>query len=296
MGGMEAALVCSMLKTVGMKIAAMVIKEFSSVAGVRKDLQELQDHVEEINIWLQTVGDKAIRNERSSNWLKELKHATYDAEDLVNEFYIEADKHDLAVGVKNTAAKYLWTKPKFAMFEWKTACKVKAIKKSFDAIVKQRSDYSIIANSMPVDHPVPYTGKTIGEVPLWTLVDETSIHGRDQDKNEMISELTRTNSQQRIKIVSVVGLGGSGKTTLAKQVFNDDNIIKKHFEVVLWVHVSREFFAEKLVEKLFESIGGDRADQLPLQHVSRTISDKLSGKRFLVILDDVWTEDRVDWE
>ncbi|KAJ1266092.1 hypothetical protein BS78_08G124700 [Paspalum vaginatum] len=296
MGGMEAALACSMLKIVGTKLAPLVIKEFGSIEGVTKDLQELQDHVEEINIWLQTVGDKAIRNDRSLNWLKELKHATYDAEDLVNEFYIEADKRDVGVGVKNTPVKYLWTKPKFSMFEWKTARKIKAIKKSFDAIVKRRSDYSTIANSMSMDHPVPYTGRTIGEVPLWTIVDETSIFGRDQEKNRMISELTETNDQQSIKIVSVIGLGGSGKTTLAKLVFNDGNIIKKHFEVLLWVHVSREFDVEKLVEKLFESITGDKANQLPLQHVSRTISDKLAGKRFLAILDDVWTEDRVDWE
>ncbi|WVZ91072.1 hypothetical protein U9M48_037291 [Paspalum notatum var. saurae] len=273
MGRMEDTVVCSMLKIVGTKLAPLVIREFGSIAG-----------------------DKAIRNYRSLNWLKELKHATYDAEDVVNEFYIEADKRDVGVGVKNTAVKYLWTKPKFAMFEWKTARKIKAIKKSFDAIVKRRSDYSTIVNSIPVDHPVPYTGRTIGEVPLWTIVDETSIFGRDQEKNRMISELTETNDQQRIKIVSVIGLGGSGKTTLAKLVFNDGNIIKKHFEVLMWIHVSREFSVEKLVEKLFESITGDKANQLPLQHVSRTISNKLARKRFLAILDDVWTEDRVDWE
>ncbi|KAJ1266095.1 hypothetical protein BS78_08G125000 [Paspalum vaginatum] len=296
MSGMEATLVSSMLKIVGSKLAPLVIKELTSIAGVTKDLQELQDQVEEINIWLQTVGDKSMKNDRASNWLKKLKDATYDAEDLVNEFHIEAEKCDSSDGVKNVAVKYLWTKPKSAMFEWKIAHKIKEIKRSFAAIVRQRSDYSTIANSMPVDCPVPYTSKTIGEVPLWTIVDETSIFGRDQERNMIISELTQTNDQQRIKIVSVIGLGGSGKTTLAKLIFNDGNIINKHFEVLLWVHVSREFAVEKLVEKLFESISGDKPDQLPLQRVSRTISDKLAGKRFLAILDDVWTEDRVDWE
>ncbi|WVZ91049.1 hypothetical protein U9M48_037272 [Paspalum notatum var. saurae] len=198
MGGMEAALVCSILKIVGTKLAPLVIKEFSSIAGVTKDLRELQDHVDEINIWLQTVGDKAMKNDRSSNWLKKLKDATYDAEDLVNEFHMEAEKRDLSVGVKNVAVKYLWTKPKSAMFEWKTDHKIKAINKRFAAIVKQRSDYSTIANSMPVDCPIPCTSKTIGEVPQWTIVDETSIFGRDQEKNRMISELAQANDHQRI--------------------------------------------------------------------------------------------------
>lgn len=289
-GGMEVALVSTVLKVLGTKLAPLALKELSSKAGVAKDLQELQDLVEEINNWLQTVGDK----DRSSKWLKKLKEVAYDAEDLVHEFHIEAEKQDREItGGKNTLVKYFITKPKATVTEFKIAHKIKKIKNRFDAIVKGRSDYSTIANSMPVDYPVQHTRKTIGEVPLYTIVDETSIFGRDQAKNQIISKLIETDSQQRI--VSVIGLGGSGKTTLAKQVFNDGNIIK-HFEVILWVHVSREFAVEKLVEKLFEAIAGDMSDHLPLQHVSRTISDKLVGKRFLAVLDDVWTEDRVEWE
>ncbi|WVZ91042.1 hypothetical protein U9M48_037266 [Paspalum notatum var. saurae] len=263
MGGMEAALVCSILKTVGMRLAPLVIKEFSSIA----DLEELQDLAKQINNWLQAVGDKAIRNELSCSWLKNLKDAAYDAEDLIHEFHIEAEKYELKTTVKNAMLRYLWAKPKSVVFEFNTAQKIKAIKKRFDAIVKRKSDYSTIENNMPVDCPVQHIRNTIGE----------------------------TNDQQKIKIVSVIGLGGSGKTTIAKLVFNDGNIVK-HFEVLLWVHVSREFSVEKLVEKLFEAIAGDKPNHLPLQRVSRTILDKLAGKRFLAVLDDVWTEDRVDWE
>ncbi|KAL6847280.1 hypothetical protein ACP4OV_023133 [Aristida adscensionis] len=296
MGGMEAALVSGILNLVGTKLAPLIITELSSIAGVSKDLEELQGLVERINTWLQQVGDRARGGDRSSNWLKKLKDAAYDAEDIIHEFYMEAEKHDTnAGGVKNIVVKFLWTKPKSVVFECKTAHKVKAIRKRFDAIVKARSDYSTIANSMPWA-PVPHISKTIGEVPLWTNVDKTSIFGRDQVKDQIISELVETKGIQKIKIVSVIGLGGSGKTTLAKLVFNDCNTIKEHFELTLWVHVSREFSVEKLVEKLFEAIAGDKSDQLPLQHVSRTISDKLAGKKFLVVLDDVWTEDRIHWE
>lgn len=281
----------------GTKLAPLVIKELSSTAAVAKDLMELQNQVEEINLWLHTVGDRAMRNDQSANWLKRLKDAAYDAEDLVHEFHIEAEKQDLNVGgKKNVVVKYLWKKPKSVVLEYKTAHKIKAIKKRFEAIVKERSDYSTIANSMPVDHPILHINKTTGEVPLWTNVDVRSIFGRDQVKSQIISKLIDTDAQQSVKIVSVIGLGGSGKTTLAKLVFNDGNIIKEFFEVILWVHVSREFCVEKLVEKLFEAIAHEKPDHLPLQRVSTTISEKLAGKRFLLVLDDVWTEDRIHWE
>jgi type II secretory pathway predicted ATPase ExeA len=281
---------------VGTKLAPLVIKEFNSIAGVTKDLQELQDLVEEISSWLQTVGDKSMRNGQSSNWLKNLKDAAYDAEDLVNQFYMEAEKHQINVaGINNAVIKYMWTKPKSVVFEWKTAHKIKAIKKRLDAIVKERYDYNTIVNSMQADHPVLRVNQSIGEVPLWTNLDEATIFGRDKMKKQIIYEL-KTSDQQKVKIVSVTGLGGSGKTALAKLVFNDSNTIKKQFEVVLWIHVSREFVVEKLVEKLFEAIPGEKPNQLPLQHMSRIITDKLAGKRFLLVLDDVWTEDRIHWE
>ncbi|CAL4898204.1 unnamed protein product [Urochloa decumbens] len=273
---MEVVFVSEILKTLGTKLA-LVIKELSSIAAVDKDLVELQNRVEEINIWLQTVDDHAMRNNQSANWLKRLKDAAYDAEDLVHEFHTEVEKHDSKV-----------------VFECKTAHKIKAIKKTFDAIVKERSDYS--ANSMHVVHPFLHINKTTGEVPLWTNVDEKSIFGRDQVKSQIISKLIDTKDQQSVNIVSVIGLGGSGKTTLAKLVFNDCNIIKEYFEAILWVHVSREFCVEKIVEKLFEAIADEKPDHLPLQHVSRTISNKLAGKRFLLVLADVWTEDRIHWE
>jgi len=288
--GLEAALISGLLNIVGTKLAPLVTAEVSSIAGVTKDLQEFKDLVQGISIWLEKVDDRPF------NWLKELKDAAYDAEDLVNEFDINSEKHDAGgVGEKNAMVKYLWKKPKSFVFKCEIAHKIKGIKKRFDAIVKGRSDYSTIANSMPVDRPVQHIKNIIGEVPLWTLVDETLIVGRDQEKNLIISELIKNNDQHKIKIVSVIGLGGSGKTTLAKLVFNDATI-KNHFDDILWVHVSREFDVEKLVEKLFEAIAGNKPSHISLERVSRTISDKLAGKRFLAILDDVWTEDRIHWE
>ncbi|WVZ91039.1 hypothetical protein U9M48_037266 [Paspalum notatum var. saurae] len=239
MGGMEAALVCSILKTVGMRLAPLVIKEFSSIA----DLEELQDLAKQINNWLQAVGDKAIRNELSCSWLKNLKDAAYDAEDLIHEFHIEAEKYELKTTVKNAMLRYLWAKPKSVVFEFNTAQKIKAIKKRFDAIVKRKSDYSTIENNMPVDCPVQHIRNTIGEVPQWTVVDETSIFGRDTEK---------------------------------------DYILKFYCGFMC-----QENFLLKSLSRSYSKL---------LLRVSGTISDKLAGKRFLAVLDDVWTEDRVDWE
>uniref|UniRef100_A0A0A9TVE4 Uncharacterized protein n=1 Tax=Arundo donax TaxID=35708 RepID=A0A0A9TVE4_ARUDO len=127
-------------------------------------------------------------------------------------------------------------------------------------------------------------------MPLLPNIDEISVLGRGKEKNEIISKLVETDDQQKIETNSIVGLGGSRKTTLAKMVFNDGNIVEKQFEFKLWVHVSQEFDIENLIKKLFESIGDNNPGQHALPYMSKKISETLMGKKFMLVLDDVWTE------
>ncbi|CAD6255033.1 unnamed protein product [Miscanthus lutarioriparius] len=124
--------------------------------------------------------------------------------------------------------------------------------------------------------------------------DVASVLGRDQEKHQIISKLA--DDKHVIKTISISGLGGSGKTTLAKLVFNDCSIVEKHFEVRLWVHVSQEFDVDKLIKKLFEAFVDNNPGQHALPFMIKTISDKLTGKRLLLVLDDVWTESLIQWE
>ncbi|KAJ1264609.1 hypothetical protein BS78_08G012500 [Paspalum vaginatum] len=291
---MEATVVYGMLKIVGSKLAPLVRKEYNSIVGVKKDLQELQGLVEEIGSWLETAGDISMGCGLSSRWLKQLKDITYDVDDVVDEFHLEAEKHDTdGNGGKNIVSKYLCKKQKSFLIQCKSAHKINAIKKRFDAIVRQRTNLSAIANSLPVGHHVRLiNNNTTGEIPSLPIVDAA----RDQDKQHIVSKLVDTKDQQKIKVISILGLGGFGKTTLANLIFNDVNVIEKHFETRLWVHVSQEFDVKKLIKKLFEAIADKDPGQHALPYMSKKISDKLTGKRFLLVLDDVWTESQIVWE
>jgi len=293
--GMEAAIVSGILKVVGSKLAPLLIKEYSLIVGVQKHLEELNDQVQEINCWLETVGDEVARNDLALNWLRKLKDIAYDVDDIVDDFQLEAERHD-AHGVGGAVSNYLYAKPKSLILQCKAASKLKAVKKRFDDVVKQRTEFSTIANSLLANHPAHDMNHNTANMMSLPTVDVASVLGRDQEKHQIISKLVETNDQQRIKTVSIIGLGGSGKTTLAKLVFNDCSIIEKHFEVRLWVHVSQEFDVEKLVKKLFEAFADNNPGQHALPYMSKTISDKLTGKRFLLVLDDVWTESQILWE
>uniref|UniRef100_A0ACD5Y208 Uncharacterized protein n=2 Tax=Avena sativa TaxID=4498 RepID=A0ACD5Y208_AVESA len=289
---MEAALLSGVLKPAADKLVTLIASEFASIIGVTKDLAELQDLFGDITNWLSAVGVEATDSGSSPNWLKQLKAVTDDFDDLL--YRLEAEKHKADMNSKNhVMANWCCTKPKSALSRTKMAHEIKEIKRRFAKIVKQRSDFNAIASSTFATHHVQPTRKTRGELSI--LANTTDVLGRDEVKYNIVSKLVEADTQERILIVSIAGLGGSGKTTLAKYVCQDSKI-KNHFEVVFWVHVSQEFEVEKLLGKLFESVSNEKSELQTLQHKIKIISEKLSKRNFLLVLDDVWNKDKHEWE
>ncbi|OQU83092.1 hypothetical protein SORBI_3005G076200 [Sorghum bicolor] len=293
---MEVVLVSGPLKVIGNKLAALITSKFASVMGVRKDLHELQQLLTEITRWFSRFEDKAIENDPSFCWTTKLKDLAYDIEDLLDEVHLEAEKHKIDIDADNhSTADCFCAKPMLFLFRCKVASKIKGIKVRFAAIVKQRSDINTVLDNSGVD-PSVRSRPITGELSFISKVEEFSIPVRDKKKDDIISSLIDSDEGLNGWIVSIIGIGGSGKTTLAKLICLDKRT-KEHFkDSILWVHVSQEFDLEKLIGKLFESIAKKKADRHTQQYMVNAISNRLSGKKFLLVLDDAWHDDRDDWK
>ena len=91
-----------------------------------------------------------------------MKGIAYDVDDIVDEFQLQAEKHDIG-GDSGIVSKYIFTKPKSIIFQCKAASKIKAIKKKFASVVKQRNDFSAITSSLPVGHLIQHMNLTVRE-------------------------------------------------------------------------------------------------------------------------------------
>jgi len=108
------------------------------------------------------------------------------------------------------------------------------------------------------------------------------IVGREGDKVVVKTFLMNSNYEHNVSVISEVGIGGLGKTTLAQHVYNDEQV-QVHFGVKLWVSVSGSLDVRKIIKG---AVGRDSDDQL--ESLKKELEEKIEKKKYLLVLDDVW--------
>ncbi|XP_042516629.1 putative disease resistance RPP13-like protein 1 [Macadamia integrifolia] len=129
-----------------------------------------------------------------------------------------------------------------------------------------------------------------------SLVDESSVLGRADDLGCIKDFLLSGQYDQReVPVTCIVGMAGMGKTTLAQLAYNDPQL-KEHFDVKLWVCVPEDFDVGRLTSAILEIQTRKACDLNELESLQCELQDRLDGKRFLLVLDDVWSVNRSKWE
>nr|ABR29786.1 CC-NBS-LRR protein [Solanum tuberosum] len=125
-----------------------------------------------------------------------------------------------------------------------------------------------------------------------SVVDESDILGRQKEIEGLIDRLLSEDGKN-LTVVPVVGMGGVGKTTLAKAVYNDEKV-KNHFGFKAWICVSEPYDILRITKELLQEFGlmvDNNLNQLQVK-----LKEGLKGKKFLIVLDDVWNENYKEWD
>ncbi|XP_062173914.1 putative disease resistance RPP13-like protein 1 [Alnus glutinosa] len=238
------------------------------------------------NAVVEDAEDKQFTKPDVKVWLDELKDAVYDAENILDEIATKDLQRKLDAEFGNTACK-VRNPISTSRFVKEVESKIKELLDRLDFLVKQKENIGLRGG---------VGGNPSERLPTTSLIEESSICGRDFEKETIINSLLSDDaSGSEIGVIAIVGMGGIGKTTLAQLVYND-NRVKEHFDLEVWVCVSDDFDVFKVTKTIVERVTSTTYDTKDLDRLQILLREKLMKKKFLLVLDDVWNKKYVDWE
>ncbi|KAH9684348.1 putative disease resistance RPP13-like protein 1 [Citrus sinensis] len=294
------------------KLASEGVLFFARQKEIEADLMRWANMLEMIKAVLDDAEEKKTTNQFVKKWLGKLQNLAYDVEDLLDEFQTEAFRRRLLLGNGEPAAAHdqpsssrtrtskfrklipaccTTFTPQSIQFDYGLMSKIKEINSRFQEIVTQKNSLGLNVSSAGRSTEDRQRRETT------SLVNEAKVYGRETEKKEIVELLLKDDSRKDggFSVISITGMGGLGKTTLAQLVYNDKQV-EDHFDLKAWTCVSDDFDLIRLTKSILLSIASDqKVDDHDLNKLQEKLKKQLLRKKFLLVLDDVWNENNNDW-
>ncbi|XP_027157394.1 disease resistance protein RPM1-like [Coffea eugenioides] len=275
------------------RLATLLREEGSLLGGLQQEVELIKDELGHMRAFLKVAEPKEDDDPRLQEWIKQVREAAYDIEDVLDEFVLRfaGYRHHGFCGSLQRILKAI----KSLRARHQVASEIQSIKSRIKNISEGRQRYQA---EFGIDDRV--TGaSTMNDSWRYSrddalLVEEAKLVGIDQPKQHLISKLLEADDHQ-LKVISVVGMAGLGKTTLVKKVHEDPDV-RKNFPVRAWVTVSQTCDFPKLLRDLIRQLHEEGKQPVPQSIESMTtaelkkiVKDFLQqAGRYAMVFDDVW--------
>ncbi|XP_031268717.1 putative disease resistance RPP13-like protein 1 [Pistacia vera] len=265
---------------------------YASKGWVNSELKMWEKKLKKIEAVLCSAEEKQLMNQAVKMWLDDLQDLAYDVEDLLEEFAFEAARHSSNPIFKNFT-------PVAIKFDLNLRSRIKDINRRFEVLYNERAQLGLMQENFGgiSSTALPAQQGLDPRPPSSSLPTEPAIYGRDEDIKEILKMLLSDKpGDSNFAVIAIVGMGGPGKTTLAREVYNDKTLEHLKFEKKVWVSVSHNFDVLSISKSILESIRPTSSNLNTLNEVLDKLKEEIHGRKFLLVLDDVWNENYSLWE
>ncbi|XP_052886205.1 putative disease resistance protein RGA4 [Gossypium arboreum] len=265
------------------------LKGLELAGSLKTEVASLESTLTTIQAVLQDAEEKQWKSKAIRDWLGKLKQAAYDLEVVLDDFNTEALRRSLHTDARSQVTTFISLRNPL-LFRLDMARKFKNVRVKLDAIAGEKSKFHLREGVGEAEIERNEDRQTS------SLVTESEVLGRADEKEKIVSMLlSNVSHHDDLSVYAICGMGGLGKTTIAQLVYNDENVVKV-FDLRGWVCVSDDFDIKRLTKAIVESFGWNSRDIQELDPLQRCLVEKLVGKRFLLVLDDVWNEYDDKWD
>ncbi|XP_027169359.1 putative disease resistance protein At1g50180 [Coffea eugenioides] len=266
------------------------VQQIVFLKNVPEQIQSLKTLLIDIQCFLKFADEQQDDNPMIRNWVSKLRDAAYESEDVIETFIVK---------MQALKKKGFWEN--LSCFPKRLLCLYK-VGKNIESIQKKMLDIEKSRLTFGIDQVLGEGTSTRGEELRKLLrsspfTEDKDLVGLEEKTNSLVAQLLVQDSSGRV--ISIVGMAGVGKTTLARKVYNHVDVIG-YFNCRAWVYVSQKCSAQEVLVGIIKQVEKQTKESLDLLEgmqeadLERMVREKLQDKCYLVVLDDIWEEEAWD--
>ncbi|XP_011077058.1 putative disease resistance protein At1g50180 isoform X1 [Sesamum indicum] len=272
----------------------LAIQKVAFLQGVEGQVNWLKDELKRMQSFLKDAAEKGADDERIRNWISDIRELAQEAEDVVDAFLLNVENPRRSRGLLGRCACF----PQHIYHLDRLGQEIESIRVRLQAIDVSRQRYGIqdLGGGMNLSGRSEDGGKR--QLTPWQK--DKHLVGLERDVEKLI-ERAVLEKWEGLSVATIVGMGGIGKSTLAREVYNHAAVATR-FDCRAWAVVSREFNPREIIKSLMLQLVKQEKqremleimEKSDLQNVKNMLHQELEGKRYFVVVDDVWQDEA--WE
>ena len=286
----------AVVKLLTYNIISILSTETSLLWGARDAIADIKDELISMQSFLVDADRKEVGSEGEKTWVANVRDMAYNVEDIIDYFmyHINCQRNG---GRSSWILHHTIYFPKNLWVRRQTATKIQKVNGKIKGAIQERKQrYGIdhIEGTSSKDNQ-----KRVGQhIESSFFLKEDELVGIENKRQLLMGWLMDGELHQTV--ISIIGMGGSGKTTLTANTYNNDDV-KKHFNCCAWITISQVHVIEDVLRSMFKrfyksmkEVDPTNLSSMNQMELVEMLVDYLKEKRYLLVLDDVWDTNILD--
>ncbi|CAA7025754.1 unnamed protein product [Microthlaspi erraticum] len=276
------------------KMGNYLTEEASMLLGIKDEIEELKTELMCIRGYLKDIEAQEREDEASKVWTKLVLDIAYDVEDVLDSYNLKAEERSQRQGVMR-----LTNKIGEKMDAYNIVDDIRTLKRRILDVTHKRETYGIGNLSEPGGGGNTSRFRVRQLRRARSIDQEEHVVGLEDDAKILLEKLLNDDGNKTRHIISIFGMGGLGKTALARKLYNSGDV-KRRFEYRAWTYVSQEYKTRDMLMRIIKSLGVASKEEmenirmLAEEDLEVYLHGLLEGRKYLVVVDDIW--EREAWE
>ncbi|KAM7466507.1 hypothetical protein LguiB_014069 [Lonicera macranthoides] len=278
------------------RLGDFLIEETKLIHGVGSKAQEIYDELRWMKAFLRDADAKQNEEQRIREWVADVRKLAYDAGDVLESFLLRVESKK-GGGIKNILKRYVCILNECVVLH-KVGSEMKGIKARISELKSRLETYGIRSLSEVQENSNSASERRNLLRRTYSHVIEDDFVGLQGDVEKLVAHLVNDDKDgdEYYSVVSVCGMGGLGKTTIARKVYNHAEV-KHHFDSFAWVCISQKWQPTDILQQILIKLipeEKDRIVKLSNDELIRQLFNIQQEKRCLIVLDDIWSPEAWD--